>query len=208
MGRARWIHGLFLVLAPLPALSLIARAGWGDLGANPIETVTHETGEWALRMLLACLAVTPLRRLFGWHALIRLRRSAGLFAFGYASAHFATWIGLDHFFEWAAILEDIVERPWVTVGSLAWVGLLALALTSTRASIRRLGRRWSILHRLVYVSGALAILHYLWLVKADLTPPLIHGGILALLLGLRWIPRHPARPPPRQGAREAQSSPE
>ncbi len=188
MTRGRALHLAFLALASIPAAALLARALWGDLGANPIETVTHVTGEWAIRLLLVSLAITPLRRHLGWHILARLRRSAGLFAFGYATAHFATWVGLDHFFDWPAIVEDIAERPWVTVGSLAWLGLLALALTSTQGAIRRLGKRWVTLHKLVYVCGALAVLHYLWLVKADLIPPLVHGAILALLVALRFVP--------------------
>ena len=126
--------------------------------------------------------------------MIRLRRTAGLIAFCYATAHFATWIGLDHFFEWEAIAEDIFERPWVTMGSLAWLSLLPLALTSTRASIRRLGKRWVTLHRLVYLAGVCAVLHYLWLVKADLVPPLIHGAILIGLFALRWVPIRRIRP--------------
>jgi sulfoxide reductase heme-binding subunit YedZ len=188
MRRMRWLHSLAIFVATLPAATLVVGALRDELGANPIETVTHVTGEWALRFLLLSLAVTPLRRLFGWHQLIRLRRTAGLFAFGYATAHLATFIGLDHFFEWEAISEDIFERPWVTVGGLAWLGMLPLAATSTRASIRRLGRRWVVLHRLVYISAACAILHYLWQVKADLLPPLVHGGVLAVLLALRWVP--------------------
>ncbi len=189
MRGARWVHPLFVSVACLPALTLVVGAVRDDLGANPIETVTHVTGEWALRLLLVCLAATPIRRLTGWHDVIRLRRSAGLAAFGYASAHLATWVGLDHFFAWGDIAEDVFERPWVSVGSLAWLGMLPLAMTSTRGWIRRLGRRWIVLHRLVYVSAVCAILHYLWLVKADYTAPIVHGAILALLVALRWAPQ-------------------
>ncbi len=194
MQWMRWVHPVAIGAATLPALTLAVGAARDELGANPIETVTHVTGEWALRFLLLSLAVTPLRRLFGWHSLVRLRRTAGLFAFGYATAHLATWVGLDHFFQWDAIAEDVFERPWVTVGTLAWLGMLPLAATSTRASIRRLGKRWVKLHRLVYISAGCAILHYLWLVKADLVPPLTHAAILVVLLALRWVP-------PRRGRR-------
>ena len=186
--RARLIHIGVMAAAATPALLLALAAVQGDLGPNPIETVTHVTGEWAIRLLLASLAVTPLRRLSGLNWLIRLRRTIGLFAFGYASAHFATWVGLDHFFYWEGITEDILERPWVTVGFLAWLLLVPLAVTSTRAWIRRLGRRWIVLHRLAYVCAGLAVLHYLWLVKADVVPPLVHGAILGVLLALRALP--------------------
>ena len=192
MAAMRWIHPLVVAAACAPALGLGIAALRDDLGANPIETVTHVTGEWALRLLLLCLAVTPIRRLTGWHSVIRLRRTAGLFAFAYATAHLATFVGLDHFFHWDAIAEDVLERPWVTVGSLAWLGLLPLAATSTRASIRRLGKRWILLHRLVYLSAGCAILHYLWLVKADYTAPLAYGAVLVALLALRWVPQRRA----------------
>ncbi len=145
-----------------------------------------------LRLLLLSLAITPIRRHFGWHQIIRLRRTLGLFAFGYATLHLATFVGLDHFFAWDAIAEDVFERPWVTLGSLAWLGLLPLAATSTRASMRRLGKRWGVLHRVVYVSAGCAILHYLWLVKVDYRAPLIHGALLAALLALRFVPQRRA----------------
>jgi sulfoxide reductase heme-binding subunit YedZ len=171
-----------------PAAWLAATAAFGDLGANPIETVTHVTGEWALRLLLATLAVTPLRRLTGWQRVASQRRTLGLFAFGYATAHFLTWSVLDNGLDLPGIVEDIAERPFVTVGFAAFVLTIPLALTSTRASIKRLGKRWSTLHRLVYVAAALGVLHFFWLVKKDLTPPLIYAAVLAVLLGLRlWF---------------------
>ena len=171
-----------------PGALLAWRAWQGDLGANPIEEVTHATGDAALIILLITLAVTPLRRLTGWNALIQLRRPFGLFAFFYATLHLATYIVLDQYFAFEYILDDVVERPYITVGSAAFLLLLPLALTSTKGWIRRLGRRWQKLHRLVYASAALALLHYLWLVKADLRRPLVFAGILLLLLALRTPP--------------------
>jgi sulfoxide reductase heme-binding subunit YedZ len=170
-------------LAPLAAL------GWralGDrLGANPIETITHTTGEWALRLLLVCLAVTPARRWLGWSWAAPLRRTFGLLAFTYATLHLCTWVVLDWFFDLPAMLEDVAERRYITAGMAAYLLLVPLAVTSTRGWIRRLGRRWVTLHRLVYGAAALAIVHFLWLVKADLLPPLIYAGVLATLLALR-----------------------
>jgi sulfoxide reductase heme-binding subunit YedZ len=168
-----------------PAALLAWRAAQGGLGANPIEAATHFTGEWALRLLLATLALTPLRRWLGWHGAAAHRRTLGLAAFGYAAAHFAIWAVLDLGLEGAAIVEDIVERPFVTAGFAAFLLLAPLAVTSTRGWMRRLGRRWMQLHRLVYVAAALAILHFLWLVKADLRPPLVYGAVLGVLLAAR-----------------------
>ena len=187
-GGSGWIHRGVVGLALLPAVGLVWAGATDDLGANPIEEVTHVTGEWALRLLLACLAVTPLRRALGWGALAPYRRSFGLLAFGYAALHVATFVGLDHFFAAAAILEDVVERPFVTAGLAAFLGLLPLALTSTRGAQKRLGRRWVRLHRLVYPAAAAAVLHYFWLVKADLRGPAIHAALLAVLLAARWAP--------------------
>ena len=160
----------------------------GDLGANPLDRVTDVTGEWGLRFLLLTLAITPLRQLTGWPAVQRFRRPLGLFAFFYISLHFATWIGLDQEVAWANIVADIAKRPFVTVGFVAWLLLVPLALTSTRGMMRRLGRRWQRVHRLVYAVGIFGILHYIWLVKADLLEPLVYGGILLVLLALRWPP--------------------
>ncbi len=158
------------------------------LGAEPIERVTHVTGGWTLRFLLISLAVTPFRRLFGWRWLAPLRRTFGLIAFSYACLHYATYIGLEHFFDWERILEDVLERRYVTAGFAALLCLVPLAATSTRAMMRRLGRRWKILHRLAYLAGVLGVVHFLWLVKADLLEPLLYAAVLALLLGVRlWL---------------------
>jgi len=160
---------------------------WQDqLGANPIEAITRASGEWTLRLLLATLAITPLRRLTGWHWLIRLRRMLGLFVFFYASLHLATYVWLDQFFDWTAIAKDILKRPFITVGFAAFVLLVPLAATSANFAIRRLGgRRWQALHRSVYAIGVLGVLHFWWLVKRDVTEPLIYALILAVLLGAR-----------------------
>jgi sulfoxide reductase heme-binding subunit YedZ len=147
--------------------------------------LTHATGQWGLRFLLASLAVTPLRRGFGWSGLAPYRRSFGLIAFSYASLHLLVYLGLDQGLAWDAIWEDVLERRFITMGFAAFCCLLPLALTSTRASIRRLGRRWVQLHRLAYVAGICAAIHFIWLVKADLLEPLIYALILAGLLGAR-----------------------
>lgn len=169
-----------------PALLLANEWFAMRLGANPIEAVTHATGDWALRMLLITLAVTPLRRFTGLHWLIRLRRMLGLFAFFYASLHFAAYVWLDLYFDWGAIALDILERPFITVGFAAFVLMIPLAVTSTQGAMRRMGgRRWQALHRSVYGIAILAVVHYWWLVKADIREPLIYALILAALLGVR-----------------------
>lgn len=170
----------------LPAIVLAVRFFFGDgLGAEPIEAITHTTGEWALRLLLLTLAVTPARFVFGWRRIAPFRRTLGLLAFTYACLHFATWLALDHFFEWAAIVEDVVERRYVTVGFVGLLCMVPLAATSTRAAVRRLGRRWITLHRLAYVAAVCGVVHYWWLVKADWLGPAVHAAILAVLLGWR-----------------------
>ncbi len=173
------------LLCLLPSMRLIVLGVSGGLGANPIEFITRSTGTWTLVGLLVTLSVTPLRQLSGRAGLIRYRRMLGLFTFLYASLHFITYIWLDQFFEPAAIARDIFKRPFITVGFTAFVLLIPLALTSTQAMMRRLGRRWQLLHRLIYLVAALGVIHYLWLVKKDLTDPLVYGGILALLLAVR-----------------------
>lgn len=176
---------LFVLLA-LPFVALTVGAFTGELGANPVEKLTHETGEWALRITLLTLAVTPLRRLFGWTWPVRQRRMLGLYAFFYATLHFTTYLWLDQFFDWQAIVEDVIDRPYITFGFAALVLMLPLALTSPRAMVRRLGgKRWRRLHRLVYPMAVLAVVHYLWLVKADYREPIVYASILAALLLVR-----------------------
>ena len=194
----RAVLGMKLVLwvgATAPAAWLAAGSFLGWLGANPIEKLTHVTGMTTLVLLLTTLAVTPVRRLFGWNAVVRLRRPLGLFAFFYAVLHFSIWMVLDLGFQLAWVWEDIVERPYITVGFTAFVLLIPLALTSTKASIRRLGRRWTKLHSLAYVSTALGTVHFYWLVKADVRLPLLLIGVYVLLMGLRaqhWLKRRRA----------------
>lgn len=165
------------------------RAATGDLTANPIEYITHRTGDWALRFLLLTLAVTPFRKLLGWAQLASFRRMLGLFAFFYATLHFSTYLVLDFFFDFELILDDVIERRYVTAGFFGFVSLVPLAVTSTKAMIRRLGgERWRSLHRLAYVAAVAGVVHYFWLVKIDVLPPLVYAVVLAVLLGSRvWF---------------------
>jgi sulfoxide reductase heme-binding subunit YedZ len=174
-------------LAPLAWLA--ATAATRGLGANPIDAITDATGTWTLRFLLLSLAITPLRRITGWNAVIGYRRMLGLFAFFYASLHLSTYIVLDQFFAFDLIAKDIAKRPFITVGMAALVMMIPLALTSTAASIRRLGgKAWRRLHRLAYLSAMAGVVHYYWLVKADTTRPLRYAAILAVLFGARaWF---------------------
>ncbi len=180
--------GLFAA-ALVPFAALAFNAFTGGLGANPVEAITHTTGEWTLRLLLATLTVTPLRHLTGWMWLTRLRRMVGLFAFFYLMLHFATYAVLDASLDLAYIVEDVADRLYITAGFAAFVMLVPLAATSTNAMVRRLGPvRWRRLHRLVYAAALGGVLHFLWLVRADLLEPLIHAGILAALLAARLPP--------------------
>ncbi len=162
----------------------------GELGANPVEVITHQTGDWALRLLLLTLALTPLRQWFGWGWTIRLRRMAGLFVYFYASCHFLIWFLADHSLDLASMWVDVLERPYISLGFSAFLLLTPLALTSNQWSMRRLGRSWKRLHQSVYLILVLAIVHFLWLVKADYLEPLIYACIAALLLvaRLNWRP--------------------
>jgi sulfoxide reductase heme-binding subunit YedZ len=176
----------------IPFAQLAFKAYNGDLGANPIEFITRFTGSWALILLIASLAVTPVRRLTGWNELIKLRRMMGLFAFFYAALHFATYMILDLYFDFSAIAKDILKRPYITVGFLALMLMIPLAATSTAGMIRRLGKRWQQLHYLVYAVAILGVVHFYWLVKADIRRPVQYGAVLAVLLGYRlfvwWAP--------------------
>jgi sulfoxide reductase heme-binding subunit YedZ len=172
-----------LCLTPLGILTLEFLQD--RLGANPIERITHLTGFFGLTFLVAALAITPLRRLSGWNGAIKLRRPIGLFGFFYVCLHFLTYLVLDHFFDWETIVEDIMDRPYITVGFTALVLLIPLAITSTKGWIRRLGRRWQMLHRLAYLAAGLGVLHFFWKEKADTREPLVFAAVLIALLLFR-----------------------
>jgi sulfoxide reductase heme-binding subunit YedZ len=192
----------------VPAALIVWDALHDNLGANPIEQITHRTGDWTIRLLLAALAVTPLRRLTGWNGLIRYRRTIGLLAFTYVCLHFLTYLVLDQGFPMqgfaiAYVVEDIAKRPYITVGFTAFLLLIPIAWTSTKGWIRRLGRRWTTLHQLVYLAAALGVLHYLWLIKGDRPTAVYYGLVLVGLLVARvWHRRRvaPSRPAPAPAA--------
>ena len=178
------------VLCLVPALALLGDTFeiTGTLGANPIEEIQDRLGNWGLRFIMIALAVTPLRRITGWNWLQRFRRMLGLFAFFYTLLHFLAWLILDQGVLWSAIVEDIVKRPFITIGFAALLILTAMAATSTNGMRRRLGRRWQQLHYGAYAVGILGVWHYWWQVKKDIREPLIYAVILAVLLGLRaWF---------------------
>jgi methionine sulfoxide reductase heme-binding subunit len=180
-----------LALAPLGWL--IVRALTGRLSANPIEDITLTTGIWAFRLLLITLAITPLRRVTGWNRVIQYRRMLGLFAFTYATVHLLTYLVLDQGLAFAFIFRDIAKRPYITAGMTAYLLMLPLAITSTAGWIRRLGRRWQLLHRLVYISAIAAALHFIWKVKVVIGEPVYYAAILGFLLAFRvlWVPIGP-----------------
>ena len=163
----------------------VARTGSNALGADPVAEIEHRLGIWALRLLMATLAVTPLRQLTGQPVLLRFRRMLGLYAFAYATLHFGAYLVLDLRGYWSLVFEEIAKRPYITVGFSAWLLLVPLAITSTKGWIRQLGRLWGQLHKLVYAVAVLAVLHFWWLVKSDIREPLLYAAILAVLLGWR-----------------------
>lgn len=179
------IKPMVFMVCLLPFGMLAYGAVMNDLGVNPVETLTFETGQWTLRFLLITLAVTPLRKITGQTWLIKLRRMLGLFAFFYVCLHFTTYIWFDQYFDWDAIVKDIPKRPFITVGFAAFLLLIPLTITSTNKMMKRLKRNWTKLHSLIYVIVVLGVLHFLWLVKADTREPLIYAGILLVLLGYR-----------------------
>jgi len=169
-----------------PALLLVWKGFNGGLGANPIEFITHATGDWTLRFLVITLAVTPLRKLLRLPELVRFRRMLGLFAFFYVCLHLMTYLWLDKFFSWSEIVKDVVKRPFITAGFTAFLLLIPLAVTSSAGWIRRLGgRRWQLIHRLIYLSAVAGVIHYYWLVKSDIRLPVFYGAIVGLLLAYR-----------------------
>jgi sulfoxide reductase heme-binding subunit YedZ len=191
--RIAALKPLVFVLCLLPLAHLVWDAVHGTLGTDPVARLEHRSGDWALRLLLATLAVTPLRRLSGWHKLVRFRRMLGLFAFFYVSVHLTIYLVIDLGGFWSQLLGEIVKRPYITVGFAAWLLLIPLALTSTQGAMRRLGRNWQHLHRLVYPIALLGVLHYFWLVKADHREPALYLAV--------WIALMLARLPSKMRAR-------
>jgi sulfoxide reductase heme-binding subunit YedZ len=181
------------VLKPLVFVAALGPVSWlvygafaGELGANPVETITNTTGIWTLRLLALTVAITPLRWITGWNLLIQFRRMIGLFAFFYGALHFLTYFVLDQSLMFDGLWEDVVKRPYITAGFTAFVLMIPLAITSTQGWIRRLGgKRWNLLHRLVYVSAGLGVLHYWWKVKLDTSSPFLYATIVGVLLGAR-----------------------
>ncbi|MFI3190808.1 MAG: protein-methionine-sulfoxide reductase heme-binding subunit MsrQ [Methylococcales bacterium] len=184
----RWLKISVFILALIPLARLIIAAYYDSLGANPIEKITHRTGYWTLAFLLITLSITPLRRLTGWSWLARFRRMIGLFSFFYASIHFLTYLVLDQFFDWANISKDIIKRPYITVGFAAFVLLIPLAITSTNRMTKWLGgKRWRLLHSLIYPIAIGGVLHFWWLVKKDITEPLNFTLLLSILFTIRLV---------------------
>lgn len=188
-----------------PFAWLVYNAFWGDLGVNPVETITNYTGIWTLRFIVITMAISPLRWLTGFNPLILFRRMTGLFAFFYGSLHFMTYFILDHSLVFAGVWDDVVKRPYITAGFTAFVLMIPLALTSTQGWIRRLGgRKWNLLHRLIYVTAIAAVLHYLWKVKLDTTYPVYYGMLVGVLFAARVWQRarkaSPARVPVQREA--------
>ncbi len=207
---SKWTKVVVFFLCLLPLGILIWRGLHNDLTANPIEFITHTTGDWTLRLLIITLAISPLRKIIREPLLIRFRRMLGLFAFFYVCLHFATWIGLDKFFNWAEMWKDVQKRRFITVGFAGFVLLIPLAVTSTAGWIRRLGgKRWQLLHRLVYVTAILGVIHYYWLVKSDVRKPLEYAWMVGILLAWRvgdWIYNRRKKSVPRTLRRDTPAS--
>jgi len=188
MNRIRWTKVLVFALCLVPFLLLIKDWRGDSLGPNPVEKITHTTGDWTIYLLLITLSVTPLRKIFNLPSLIRFRRMLGLFAFFYGCLHLMTYVWLDQSFDWPALWKDLYKRPFITAGFAGWLLMLPLALTSTAWSIRKLGgKNWQLLHRLIYFSALAGVIHYYWLVKSDVRRPLLFGAILLLLMLYRSV---------------------
>ena len=183
----RFVKPVIFFMALIPFIWLLLKVFQNDLGPDPAQALSIETGEWALRFLLLTLAITPFRQIFRVAEIARLRRMIGLFAFFYASIHFLSWMAFILGFRWLAIAEELVERPYITVGFLAYVILFLLGVTSTNSMVRRLGKNWKRLHKFVYAASILAIVHLLWILRTDVTEAVIYGVLLVILLGYRII---------------------
>ena len=181
----RLVKPSIFFMALIPFIWLLLKVFQNDLGPDPAQALSIETGEWALRFLLLTLAITPFRQIFRVAEIARLRRMIGLFAFFYASIHFLSWMAFILGFRWLAIAEELVERPYITVGFLAYAILFLLGVTSTNSMVRRLGKNWKRLHKFVYAASILAIVHLLWILRTDVTEAVIYGVLLAILLGYR-----------------------
>lgn len=183
----RLLKPAVFLLALFPAAYLGYRTYASDLGVNPAETLQLDTGGWALKFLLMTLAITPIRRMTGWNRVVQYRRMLGLFAFFYALLHVLTYVVLDKYFAFGEMIADVAKRPFITAGFVAFAAMVPLAITSTRGWIRRLGRRWQSLHRLVYVSGAAAAVHFVWKVKVPIGEPVYYAIAIAALIGFRLV---------------------
>ena len=181
----RLVKPVIFFMALIPFIWLLLKVFQNDLGPDPAQALSIETGEWTLRFLLLTLAITPFRQIFRMVEIARIRRMIGLFAFFYASIHFLSWMAFILAFRWLAIAEELVERPYITVGFLAYVILFLLGVTSTNSMVRRLGKNWKRLHKFVYAASILAIVHLLWILRTDVTEAVIYGVLLAILLGYR-----------------------
>jgi methionine sulfoxide reductase heme-binding subunit len=187
---SRWTKVLLFLVCLVPLMQLAWQAWKQDLTANPVEYITHDTGDWTIRFLMITLTVTPLRMLLNQPLLVRFRRMVGLFAFLYGCLHLTTWLVLDKYFDWSEMGKDILKRPYITMGMAAFAMMVPLAVTSTAGWVRRLGfRRWQKLHRLVYFSALAGVIHYYWLVKSDIRLPLLYAAILGVLMGYRLMTR-------------------
>jgi sulfoxide reductase heme-binding subunit YedZ len=204
---SKWTKLVVFAACLAPVAVLVWRGIHQDLTADPIAFITHTTGDWTIRFIVITLAITPLRKILHLPQLIRFRRMLGLFAFFYVCLHFTTWIWLDKGFVWSEMWKDVEKRRFITVGFTGFVLLIPLAITSTAGWIRRLGgKRWQMLHRLVYVTAVLGVIHYYWLVKSDVRKPLFYGLLVAILLAWRlatWLTGRRGRPPARSVRREA-----
>ena len=205
--RKRWLKAVVFLLCLSPLAILLVNGFRGELTANPIEYITRATGDWTMRFLLITLAITPLRRLTNLPDLIRYRRMLGLFSFFYAILHLITWVWLDKFFDLSEMWADVVKRRFITMGVLAFILLIPLAATSTAGAIRTLGgKNWQRLHRLIYISAAAGVVHYVWLVKSDIRMPVLYGVILLALILLRPISKRISQAASKKG-REAPNKP-
>jgi sulfoxide reductase heme-binding subunit YedZ len=198
---SNWTKVVVFLLCLVPFFQLLDRALHNRLGANPVEFLQHATGDWILRFLIFTLAITPLRKLFNQPDLIRFRRMLGLFAFFYVCMHFLTYLGPDQSFDLSGMWKDVAKRPFITVGFAGFVSLIPLAITSTAGWIRRIGgKRWQMLHRLIYFAAVCGVVHYYWLVKSDVRKPVFYGALVTILLLWRlasWISKRRSQAPVR-----------